>query len=105
VAQAKAALVLALLEPQAPDSFLSWGWFNNHFEQKEYMEAYVAEEVARAQLAGNPVLAEAFQKRLAEDPAFAKNPGARLAFFARRHSTWDERLNLYPVLRTDVAPN
>ena len=42
--------------------------------------------------------------QLAEDAAFAKNPAARLDFFARRHSTWDERFNLYPVLRTDVAP-
>lgn len=104
MAQPKARLLMALLEPQAPDSFLAWGRFNNHFEPKEYMEAYVAEEVARAQLAADPLLAESFRKRLAEDPAFAKNPDERLAFFARRHSSWDERYQLYPVLRTDVAP-
>jgi hypothetical protein len=28
---------------------------------------------------------------------------ARLEFFARRHPSWDERLNLSPVLHTDVA--
>ena len=104
IAQAKARLVMALLEPQAPDSYAAWGFFNNQFEQKEYMEAYVAEEVARAQMAADPALAEAFKKRVAEDAAFAKDPRARLAFFARRHSSWDERLNLYPVLRTDAVP-
>jgi hypothetical protein len=31
-------------------------------------------------------------------------PHARLEFFARRHPSRDERLNPYPVLRTDVAP-
>ncbi|PFH08555.1 zinc carboxypeptidase [Collimonas sp. PA-H2] len=104
IAQAKARLVMALLEPQAPDSLAAWGRFNNAFEKKEYMEAYVAEDVARAQLAADPALAAEFKKKLADDPEFAKDPAARLEFFARRHSSWDERFNLYPVLRTDVVP-
>jgi hypothetical protein len=104
MAQPSARLVMSVLEPLAPDSYLAWGFFNNHFERKEYMEGYVAEEVAREQLAADPALRAAFDKRVAEDAAFAKNPAARLDFFARRHSTWDERFNLYPVLRTDVAP-
>ncbi|MBB5605774.1 MULTISPECIES: M14 family metallopeptidase [unclassified Janthinobacterium] len=104
IAQPKARLVMALLEPRAPDSLLAWGSFNTAFESKEYMEDYVAEDVARAQMAADPALAATFKARLASDPAFAANPRARLEFFARRHSSWDERLNLYPVLRTDVAP-
>ncbi|MGH8107057.1 MAG: peptidase M14, partial [Arenimonas sp.] len=44
--QAKSKLVMALFEAKAPDSLLGWGFFNNAFEQKEYMEEYVAEEVA-----------------------------------------------------------
>lgn len=104
VAQAKARLVMALFEPKAPDSMLAWGAFNNHFERKEYMEEYVAEEVAREQLAADPALAEQFRKKLESDPEFAKNAHARLDFFARRHGSWDERFNLYPVMRTNVVP-
>jgi hypothetical protein len=103
IAQPKARLVMALFEPQAPDSLLAWGEFNNAFERKEYMEEYVAEDVAREQMARDPALAAAFRDRVEHDPAFAQNPHARLEFFARRHPSWDERLNLYPVLRTDVA--
>jgi murein tripeptide amidase MpaA len=103
IAQPKARLVMALFEPQAPDSLLAWGEFNNAFERKEYMEDYVAEDVAREQMAHDPALAAAFRDRVEHDPAFAQNPQARLEFFARRHPSWDERLNLYPVLRTDVA--
>jgi hypothetical protein len=103
IAQPKARLVMALLEPRAPDSLLAWGEFNNAFERKEYMEAYVAEDVAREQMAQDPALAAEFHHKLETDPAFAKNPRARLEFFARRHASWDERLNLYPVMRTDVA--
>ncbi|MEH0168562.1 M14 family metallopeptidase [Roseateles microcysteis] len=104
MAQPGARLVMSVLEPLAPDSYVAWGFFNNHFERKEYMEGYVAEEVAREQLAADPALRAAFDKRIAEDAAFAKSPAQRLDFFARRHSSWDERFNLYPVLRTDVAP-
>jgi murein tripeptide amidase MpaA len=104
VNQPKARLVMALLEPRAPDSLLAWGSFNTAFERKEYMEDYVAEDVARAQMAADPALAAKFRQKLADEPAFAKNPHARLEFFARRHASWDERLNLYPVMRVDVAP-
>ncbi len=103
LAQPGARLVMALLEPQAPDSLLAWGAFNNAFEQKEYMEDYVAEDVARAQLAADPQLAAEFQRRLADDADFAADPRARLAFFARRHASWDERYQLYPVLRLEQA--
>jgi hypothetical protein len=103
IRQAKARLVMAIFEPQAPDSLLAWGAFNNAFERKEYMEEYVAEDVAREQMAQDPALAAEFRRKLESDAAFAKNPHARLEFFARRHPSWDERLNLYPVMRTDTA--
>jgi hypothetical protein len=103
IAQPKARLVMALFEPQAPDSLLAWGEFNNAFEAKEYMEEYVAEDVAREQMAKDPALAAEFRRKLETDADFAKNPHARLQFFARRHASWDERLNLYPVLRAETA--
>jgi hypothetical protein len=104
IAQPKARLVMALLEPQAPDSLLGWGEFNNAFEQKEYMEPYVAEEVAREMLARDPALKAAFEQRLKNDPAFAGSPQARLQFFHRRHPSYDTRYNLYPVLRVETVP-
>jgi hypothetical protein len=104
IAQPRARLVMTLLEPQAPDSFAAWGFFNASFEAKEYMEAYVAEQVAKEMLASDPALAAEFNKRLAQDAEFAKNPAARLEFFHRRHPSWDERLNLYPVMRVKEKP-
>src|SRR5207302_9815257 len=47
IAQPAARLVMHLLEPQAPDSFAAWGFFNACFEQKEHLEPYVAEQIAR----------------------------------------------------------
>jgi hypothetical protein len=103
IAQPRSRLVMALLEPLAPDSLLAWGEFNNAFERKEYMEDYVAEAVARDMLR-DPAVKAAFEQRLKEDQAFADDPGARLEFFHRRHPSWDERYQLYPVLRIDTQP-
>jgi len=105
IAQPKSLLVMSLFEPRAPDAFLAWGFFNNAFERKEYMEDYVAEDVAREQLAADPALAAEFNKRLATDLEFNKSSAARLTFFARRHSSWDDRFNLYPVMRIDRLPD
>ncbi|MDQ3228180.1 MAG: M14 family metallopeptidase [Pseudomonadota bacterium] len=105
IAQPKLRLVMAILEPQSSDSLVAWGDFNNAFEQKEYMEAYVAEDVARDMLSRDAALKAEFERRLETDEAFAKNPQARLQFFARRHSSWDERFNRYPVFRTQSVPD
>ena len=105
VEQPLSRLVIALLEPQAPDSLAAWGDFNVAFERKEYMEDYVAEDVARKMLAADPALRAEFERRVAADPAFASDPAARLDFFYRRHTAWDERYGLYPVLRLDQQPH
>lgn len=103
-AQPKLRLVMAILEPQSSDSLVAWGEFNNAFEQKEYMEAYVAEDVARDMLSRDKALKAGFERRLKDDAEFAKSPQARLEFFARRHASWDDRFNRYPVFRTQHVP-
>ncbi len=102
VAQPAGRLAVDLLEPEAPDSFLAWGFFNAHFERKEYMEAYVTERFAAEALARDPALLETFQHRLETDPEFARDGRERLDFFARRHPSWDSRYRLYPVMRVDA---
>jgi hypothetical protein len=51
-------------------------------------------------MAKDAALRQAFEQRLAEDPAFVRDPAARLDFFYRRHPAFDERLNLYPIFRS-----
>ena len=99
--QPLARLAMALLEPTAADSLAAWGFFNSCFELKESFEPYVAEQIAREMLARDPLCAAEFKAKLAGDPAFAASPAARLEFFNRRHESWDERYNLYPIFRTD----
>ena len=99
LAQPAARVALHLLEPDAPDSLVAWGFFHPIFEQKEYAEDYKLEKLAREMLARDAGLRREFEARLASDPQFAANPSARLRFFHQRSPYWDARLNLYPVGR------
>ncbi|HEY6118413.1 MAG TPA: M14 family metallopeptidase [Pyrinomonadaceae bacterium] len=99
MAQSGAKVAMNLLEPQAPDSLVAWGFFNAIFEQKEYAENYVLEQLAREMLARDPALRDEYEKRLASDTKFAASPHDRLLFFYQRSPYWDSQMNLYPIGR------
>jgi hypothetical protein len=102
IAQAGALLLCHLLEPEAPDSIVAWGYVNAVFEQKEYMESYVAEELALEMLRDDPRLRARFEEALARDPVLASAPAKRLDFFYRLSPYWDVRKDVVPVLRVDA---
>lgn len=99
LAQPLAKLAMSLLEPEAPDSFVRWGFFNAIFEHKEYAEPYILETLARQMLAADPGLGMEFQERLSSDAAFAASPAARLEFFYNKSPYWDQQMDLHPVGR------
>ncbi len=99
LAQASARVAINLLEPDAPDSFVFWGFFNAIFEQKEYYENYVMEGLVPGMLKENARLRREFEQRLAADTAFAASPSARLDFFYERSPWYDRTMNVYPVAR------
>lgn len=97
--QEAAAVAIHLLEPNGPDSFVYWGFFNSVFEQKEYGEAYILEKLAREMLEKDPKLQEEFDRNLLE-PAFARSPQARLRFFYERSPYFlNQKVGIYPVGR------
>ena len=99
LAQETANVVIHLLEPNSPDSFVYWGFFNAIFEQKEYGEGYVLEKLAREMLAQDANLRKEFEERL-KDEKFAKSPFARLSFFYERSPYYaNQRIGFYPVGR------
>ena len=90
-----------LLEPMAPDSLASWGFFNSVFEEKEFFEDYAMEPIAKEMMEKDPKLRAEFQERL-KDPNFANSPRQRLAFFYDKSAYADIRLNKYPVIRVSA---
>lgn len=100
----RAARVAAhILEPDGPDSFVYWGFFDAIFEQKEYIESYVIEKIAREMLAADPALREAFEEKKRSDTEFAGDPEKIREWFYRRTPYWDEAFNRYPVGRITDA--
>jgi len=95
-------LAMILLEPAGPDSLFRWGFFHEVLQGTEYIEAYIMEPTARRMLEVDPDLRAEFERRLAEDAAFAGNPAARLRFFYERTPYFDDRYRLYPVAREAV---
>ncbi len=97
-AQPHLGVVMHLFEPASIDSLLSWGFFNAHLEQKEYMEDYLVEPYAR-ELLKDPEVKASFEALL-KNPLFANDPAARLKFFSSKHPSFDANFNLYPIFRT-----
>lgn len=92
-------VILNLLEPDAADSLVLWGFFDAIFEEKEFADAYVMEKMAPEMMKNDPKLKAEFEKRIETDPKFAGDPTARLHFFFERSPYWDQRKNAYPIVR------
>lgn len=100
--QPRADILIHLLEPDAPDALIRWGYFNAIFESKEYAEPRVLEALARKMLAADPELKSQFEEKL-KIPEFAANRWARLYFFYEKSPWFDAEYRRYPVLRLDAA--
>lgn len=97
--QRQLRVIVNLLEPEAPDSFVRWGFFNAFFERKEYAEAYVMEPYAKQMIKNDSELKSEFFKKLNEDESFRNNPSERLDFFYKCSPFYDKGENVYPILR------
>jgi murein tripeptide amidase MpaA len=97
--QALGELLVLMLEPQAPDSFLQWGFFLEIFTRTEYAEAYVLEPLAQKMLENDAELKNRFEQKLASDEAFAGSRYQRLMWFYEQTPFYDEQYLLYPVAR------
>jgi hypothetical protein len=94
----RAARVAAhILEPEGPDSFARWGFFDAVFQRSEYVEPYVIEKMARQMLDADPELRREFARKKARDEQFAGDPRAIRDWFYQRTPYYDARLNIYPV--------
>jgi murein tripeptide amidase MpaA len=96
MAQANARVIAHLLEPDAPDAFVQWGFFDASFEEKEYIESYVMEAKIREMLASDLTLATEFAEAKL-DTAFAGDPERIRRWFYVRSPYFEHRAEVYPV--------
>ena len=99
VSQLRLKLVAHMFEPDSPDSFLQWGFFNIYFEQKEYAESYVMEKMMREMMEKDPALKLEFETKMKNDTLFRDNQYGIYNWFYKKTPYWDKVFNVYPVIR------
>jgi hypothetical protein len=99
VNQRSAKIIAHLLEPQGPDSYLRWGFFNTIFERIEYVETYVMEEMARQMIKEDPSLLEEYLQAVADRPELYSNQWAKCFWFYERTPYYDQQKDIYPIGR------
>ena len=87
------------LEPQAPDSFFNWNFFDTILQQKEGFSPYVWEDLALELLHKNPDLKETFEAKKKRDTTFANNWYAQLDWLHQQSNHYEKAHLQYPVYR------
>lgn len=89
--------IISVLEPEAPDSYFRWNFFDSYIQQKEYFSPYVFEDKAVEILKGNPVLKQEFELLKQNDPEFNESTWEQLYFIYKNSHLFEPSFNLLPV--------
>ena len=92
------SLVVALLDPRAPDSFFSWGFFNQMFQRTEYIESYAMIPLAHQMIENEPALENEFLAKKKSDEKFASDQRLQMSWFYERSKYYDQHYLKYPIL-------
>ncbi|GMN05690.1 M14 family metallopeptidase [Croceitalea sp. MTPC5] len=91
--------ILETLEPQAPDSFFNWNFFDTILQQKEGFSPYVFEDIALKLLEENEPLRNRFLLKKQEEQKFAENWYAQLNWIYQNSPHYEAAHLQYPVYR------
>jgi hypothetical protein len=98
--QQRARLIMALLHPAAPDALVRWGFAGSIFQTSgrigagEYLTVPIANKVAEEK----PESMAEFKQKIKDDPKFAADPQARIAWWVARSNYQPSAVNRYPVV-------
>lgn len=102
VQQTAKRYLMETLEPDAPDAFFAWGFFDAILQQKEYFSDYVFEDLAADLLQQQPELRKQLKEKKKTDKAFAKDGEAQLDFVYRHSAYMEPEYMRYPVFRIEA---
>ncbi len=91
--------ILETLEPQAPDSFFNWNFFDTILQQKEGFSPYVWEDKAKDILDSNEALKNEFEAKKQSDEGFANNWYAQLDWLHKHSNNYEKAHLQYPIYR------
>jgi hypothetical protein len=101
VNQASNKYIVSMLEPAAPSSFFVWNFFDPILEGGEFFSIWGFESHAKEMLDKDTALLAEFEKKIASEADFAKDPVAQLQYIYQKapQSEVDKSNNQYPVAR------
>ena len=91
--------LLETLEPQAPDSFFNWNYFDTVLQQMEGFSPYVWEDKALEFLDAHPEIKKEFEEKKLNEPAFAANWYAQLDWIHKKSPNYEKAHLRYPIVR------
>ena len=91
--------LVEVLEPQAPDSYFNWNFFDGILSQKEYFSDYVFEDLAAQILSDSPTVQAELDKKRTENQKFAQSAAQQLDFVYRSSPYYEPTHMVYPVMR------
>ena len=91
--------IVETLEPEAPDSFFAWNFFDAILQQKEHFSSYVFEDHALKILEDNPKIKEELEAAKAEDSSLSENAYRQLDFIYQRSEHREPEYLRYPIFR------
>lgn len=91
--------IVETLEPQAPDSFFNWNFFDSILGQKEHFSSYVFEDTAAALMKQNPSLKQKLEAEKVKNPELAKSAYAQLDFIYKNSDYFEPTFMRYPIGR------
>ncbi len=95
IGQRAAQIIIHLLEPEAPSSLLSWGFFNPIFEQKEYAEIRVMERLGKQMLEQDTLLGHEWTQWKATHPNASQ--WQQINWLYQHSPCQDPYKDIYPV--------
>jgi hypothetical protein len=91
--------LIETLEPQAPDSFFNWNFFDSILGQKEHFSSYVFEDTAAKLLQADPSLKEKLSLEKGKNPDLNKSAYAQLEFIYKNSAYYEPTFMRYPIGR------
>lgn len=93
--------IMETLEPNAPDSYFAWNYFDAILQQKEWFSSYVFEDEAYDMLQNDSELKEKFEQKKATDSTFAQDDFAQLYYLYKKSDHYERTKNQYPIVRVN----
>jgi len=98
-AQPSFRYIIETLEPQAPDSFFNWNFFDTILQQKEWVSPYVWEDLALKILDKNPKLKVEFEEKKKNEKDFTYQWYAQLDWIHKQSKYYEKAHLQYPIYR------